>query len=367
MTPRERFLKAIHFEEGDRVPTFTTLTPQVAEKFAAILHLPLELEDSFLSTRISHTQILLHLGNDAVGIGPGRGKNGETRFQSDGTLIDEFGLVYQSVGFYDEVIKRPLAHAETPEDVLHYHLPPPLDPQRWERAATQIQRYSSSYAIIGDLEATIFELSWNLVGLEKFLMDLALGKAYVLTLLDRVMEEYALPCGRKMVALGVDVLWAGDDFGTQQGMLIAPEVFRKHFKPRYQYLFQMWKRENPELRIAYHSCGSILPIIPDLFEIGLDILNPIQPQAKGMDLGKLKKEWQGKLVLFGGVDEQEVLPFKSPSEVKEEVKRRIQEAGKGGGYIIAPSHNIQPDTPVANLLAYFEAIQEFGRYPLPVH
>lgn len=364
MTPRERFLKAIHFEEGDRAPTFTTLTPQVAEKLGQILQLPLELEDSFLSTRISHTQILLHLGNDAVGIGPGRGTNGATRVQEDGTLLDEFGLVYRRVGLYDEAVKRPLEDAETVEDILRYPLPSALDPQRWQKAEEQIHKYFSSYAVIGDLEATIFELSWNLVGMEKFLMDLALEKPYVLVLLDRIMEEYALPCGRKMIALGVDVLWAGDDFGTQKGMLVSPETFRRHFKPRYQYLFQTWKRENPELRIAYHSCGSILPIIPDLFEVGVDILNPIQPQAWGMNLAKLKKEWHGRLVLFGGVDEQEVLPFQSPPKVKEEVKRRILEAGHGGGYIVAPSHNIQPDTPIENILAYFDAIKEFGQYPL---
>ncbi|NSW75659.1 MAG: hypothetical protein HPY68_02570, partial [Candidatus Atribacteria bacterium] len=364
MMPRERFLKAIHFEEGDRVPTFTTLTPQVAAKLGEILGLPLELEDSFLSTRISHTQILLRLGNDAIGIGPGRGTNGATRIKQDGTLIDEFSLMYRRIGFYDEIIKRPLENAETPEDIFSYPLPLALDSKRWERTTVQIQTYSSSYAVIGDLEATIFELSWNLVGMEKFLIDLALEKKYIFTLLDRILEEYALPCGQKMVELGIDVLWAGDDFGTQKGMLISPEAFRKHFKPRYQYLFQKWKKANPDLRIAYHSCGSVFPIIPDLVEIGLDILNPIQPQAVGMNLERLKKEWHGKLVLFGGVDEQEVLPFKNPGEVKEEVRRRIQEAGKGGGYIVAPSHNIQPDTPIENIFAYFEAIQEFGRYPL---
>jgi uroporphyrinogen decarboxylase len=364
VTPRERFLKTLRFEEGDRIPTFTTLTPQVAQKLGDVLHLPLELEDSFLSTRISHTQILLHLGNDAVAIGPGRGTHGATKVQEDGTCIDEFGLVYQRIGFYDEVIKRPLAEAETPEDILRYPLPSAFDPQRWVKAASQVEKYAPQYAIIGDLEATIFELSWNLVGMEKFLVDLVLEQPYVFTLLDRILEEYALPCGQKMIDLGIDILWAGDDFGTQKGMLIAPEVFRKHFKPRYQYLFQTWKRSNPDLYIAYHSCGSVAPIIPDLWEIGLDILNPIQPQAREMDLAKLKKEWYGKLVLFGGVDEQTVLPFGSSRDVKEEVKRRIHAAGKGGGYIIAPSHNIQPDTPIENILAYFEAIREFGQYPL---
>jgi uroporphyrinogen decarboxylase len=364
VTPRERFLTALRFQEPDRVPTFTTLTPQVAAALGELFNLPAAPEDSFLSTRISHTEILLRLGNDAVGVGPGRARGLETRVREDGTLIDEFGLVYRRVGFYDEVIQRPLEHADVPADIDAYALPPALDEGRWEKAERMVRQYASSYAIIGDLEATMFELSWNLVGFEKFLVDLSLQKAYVFVLLDRILEEWALPCGKRLIELGVDVLWAGDDFGTQRGMLLAPDFWRKYLKPRYAYLFGEWKRLNPHLKLAYHSCGSIVPIIPDLVAIGVDVLNPIQPQAHGMDLGALKRQWYGKLCLFGGVDEQTVLPFGTPQDVREEVRRRIMEAGVGGGFIIAPSHNIQPDTPVENVLAYFEAVKELGEYPL---
>lgn len=362
MTSRERFLTTLRFQEPDRVPTFTTLTPQVAATLAEFFGLPLELEDSFLSTRISHTEILLHLGNDAVGVGPGRAV--ATRVQGDGTLVDEFGFVYRRVGFYDEIIQRPLENANAPEDVERYSLPSALAEGRWMGAKQMVKKYVSSYAIIGDLEATIFELSWNLVGFEKFLVDLKLQAEYAFLLLDKVLEEWALPCGKQLVELGVDILWVGDDFGTQRGMLLSPDLWRKHFKPRYAYLLREWKRLNPELKIAYHSCGSIVPIIPDLVAIGVDILNPVQPGAHGMDLAMLKKQWFGKLCLFGGVDEQNVLPFGTPHDVAEEVKRRIMEAGMGGGFIIAPSHNIQPDTPLENILAYFEAVKEFGKYPL---
>ncbi|MEM3434469.1 MAG: uroporphyrinogen decarboxylase family protein [Candidatus Methanomethyliaceae archaeon] len=324
----------------------------------------MELEDSFLSTRISHTEILLFLGNDAVCVGPGRAKGFATKVQSDGTFIDEFGLVYRNVGFYSEIVQRPLEHADTSEDVEMYSLPPALDEGRWERAKQMIEKYVSSYAIVGDLEATMFELSWNLVGFEKFLVDLSLLREYTFVLLDRILEEWALPCGKRLIELGVDVLWAGDDFGTQRGMLIAPDFWRKYLKPRYAYLFKEWKKLNPYVKLAYHSCGSITPIIPDLVEIGVDILNPIQPQAHGMNLAELKRQWHGKLCLFGGVDEQRVLPFGTPCEVREEVKKRITEAGFGGGFIIAPSHNIQPDTPIENVFAYFDAVKELGRYPL---
>lgn len=362
MSPRERFLTTLNHKEPDRVPTFANLTPQIAEKLGKKMNLPWEPEDSWLSTRISHTEILLELGNDAVGVGPGRAEYASTRWK-DGNLIDEFGFVYKRVGLYDEIIKRPLAEVETVKEIDRFKMPDPLAPGRWDLAEKRIKRYKKDFAIIGDLETTIFELSWNLVGMEKFLRDLVMEKPYVFALMDKVLE-YHLACGKKMVELGVDMIWTGDDFGTQKGMMISPRLWRKVFKPRMEYIFKELKKINPKVKIAYHSCGSILPIIPDLIEIGLDVLNPVQPQAKGMDLGRLKQEFGDKLVFFGGVDEQRVLPFGNTQEIEEEVKLRIAQAGKGGGFIIAPAHNIQPDTPLQNIYAYFEAIKKYGTYPL---
>ncbi|GAI13203.1 unnamed protein product, partial [marine sediment metagenome] len=241
-------------------------------------------------------------------------------------------------GLYDEITKRPLADVETVEEVNEFKMPDPLAPGRWDLAEKQIRRYKENFAIMGDLETTIFELSWNLMGMEKFLMDLVMEKPYVLVLIDKVLE-YQLACGKKMVELGVDMICTGDDFGTQKGMMISPELWGRVFKPRMQYVFEELRRIDPTIKIAYHSCGSILPIIPDLIEIGLDVFNPIQPRAKNMDLGKLKKKFEDRLIFFGGVDEQRVLPFGNTGQVKEEVKLRIAQAGKKGGFIIAPSHN----------------------------
>ncbi len=363
MTSKERFLVALEHKEPDRVPTFTHLTPQIAEKLGKKMNLPWEPEDSWLSTRISHTEILLKLGNDAIGIGATRAKNASTRQQKDRTLVDEFGFVYKRVGLYDEIVKRPLAHAETLTNVEKFSMPDPLAPGRWNLAEEQIKRYGKQFALIGDLEATIFELSWNLVGLEKFLMDLVQEKPYVFALMDKVLN-YNLTGGKKMVELGIDMIWTGDDFGTQKGMMISPAFWRRIFKPRMYNIFKQLKGINPKIKVAYHSCGSILPIIPDLIEIGVEVLNPIQPQAEGMNLGKFKKEFGDKLAFFGGVDEQKVLPFGTTKEVEEEVKLRIAQAGKGGGFIIAPSHNIQPDTPLENIYTYFKAIKKYGTYPL---
>jgi uroporphyrinogen decarboxylase len=180
---------------------------------------------------------------------------------------------------------------------------------------------------------------------------------YFNKLMETIMEVN-MTIGIELIRRGVDIIWAGDDFGGQHGMLIDPDLWRKHFKPRISYMFENFRNENPSIRIAWHTCGSVVPIIPDFIEIGLDILNPIQPEAKGMDPFYLKKEFGKDLVFFGGISVQELLPKGPPSMIKNEVHRISNILGKDGGYIIAPAHNIQDDTPVENILAFFEAVKE---------
>ncbi|KLU62908.1 uroporphyrinogen decarboxylase [Peptococcaceae bacterium CEB3] len=363
MLARERFLRAINLQEPDRVPVFANLTPQVAEKLGKKMGLPYEAEDSFLSTRISHTEILLELGNDAVGIGPGRAISSPTVELPDGKLKDEFGMVYQRFGYYDEAVVRPLAGVTTTDELDQYQLPDPLAPGRFDLAEKMVSKYKGQYAIVGDLEATVFELSWNLVGLEKFLMDLTMGEDYITELLKRV-AAYNTAIGVRLIELGADVLWLGDDFGTQQGMMISPDLYRHVFKPLQRNVIAAFKGVNPQVKIAYHSCGSIVPIIDDLIEIGVEILNPVQPQAKGMDLGVFKQKYGDRIAFMGGVDVQGVLPNGTPEEVASEVKKRIAAAGRGGGYVLAPAHNIQPDTSIENIYAMYDAVREYGTYPL---
>jgi len=158
--------------------------------------------------------------------------------------------------------------------------------------------------------------------------------------------------------MGVDILWCGDDFGTQTGCIMDPELWRHYFKPRIHYMFQEFRKINPDIKLAWHSCGSILPLIPDFIEIGLDILNPVQPCVVGMDPQMLKDAYGRKLSFFGAIDVQHLLPQEMPTKAKSEVKRIASILGKDGGYILAPAHNIQPDTPVENVLAMYEAVKE---------
>jgi uroporphyrinogen decarboxylase len=359
MTKRDRFLTAINNKQPDRVPVFANLTPQVAKKLGKKLNLPFEAEDSFLSTRLSHVEILNILGNDAVGVGALR--ETPTIILDNGNALDEFGLEYKTIGLYSEAVVRPLAGKKTVKEIEEYKFPDPHAEQRFSLAEKNISKYSKDYAIIGDLEATVFELAWNLVGLEDFLMDMYMQEPYIETVLDKCMN-YNKAIAEKLVDLGCDMIWLGDDVGTQTNMMISPEVYKKMLWPRLKKVVDAIKTKNPKVKVAYHSCGSILEIIPLLIEAGIDVLNPIQPLATGMDLGKFKKEYGKDIAFFGGVDVQGVLPNGSVKDVIEEVKLRISQAGEGGGYILAPAHNIQPDTPLENIYAMYDAVKDYGVY-----
>jgi uroporphyrinogen decarboxylase len=359
MTSRERLLNTISGQLPDRPPVFATVTPQVAQKMSNALDLAYEEPlDSLTSTRISHRNLLIHLGNDCVGIAACAPIDKPTITDMNGITINEWGMRFKNIGLYSEFESFPLASIETAHDVETYDFPDPHASGRFRDAQFAVQNYSRDYGIIANLECTIFESAWYLVGLEKLLTDLLMNASYLDPLLDRIMD-INLEIGKELIQSGADIIWAGDDFGGQHGIIMSPEIWRLHFKPRIKYIFEEFREVKSDIKIAWHSCGSILPIIPDFIEIGLDILNPIQPLAKDMDPAYLKSEFGKDLIFFGGIDTQELLPSGSPQQIRDDVYRKIDILGENGGFIIAPAHNIQDDTPVENVLAFFEAVQTY--------
>ncbi len=355
MNSRERTLEAINHRQPDRPPLYVSLTPQVAQMLCEHLGYPFEEPaDAMESSRISHMGLLTSMGVDIVAIAPTVPLKAPTMVLPDGRIKNEWGMIFRNAGIYSEFSEYPLADAVTEKDIMNYTLPDPEAQGRFDLAMQMMETYSEKSGVIGDVETMFFEMSWYLTGMEKFLTDLLTGAEYQALLMDRIME-YIIACGKKLILMGVDILWCGDDFGSQNGMLIDPDTFRNVFKPRIKYMFEEFRKIRSDLKIAWHSCGAILPIIPDFIEVGLDILNPIQPLAQGMEPQYLKKTYGKDLVFFGGIDVQHLLPFGSPQMIKDEVRRRIDILGKEGGYIIAPAHNIQPDTSVENILAFFEA------------
>ena len=197
------------------------------------------------------------------------------------------------------------------------------------------------------------------------MIDLASNEALACAFLDKMVELKIKFWETALTQLGdlIDVISEADDYGTQTSQLISPRMFRKIFKPRLQTLFTRIHQLAPKAKLFFHSDGNIRPILPDLIEIGIDILNPIQTSAGKMsNLPELKKQFGKDLIFCGAIDTHRVLPFGTPEEVRAEVKRIIDVLGEGGGYMLASVHTILEDVPAENVLAMVDAVEEFGWY-----
>jgi uroporphyrinogen decarboxylase len=332
MTSRQRVLDALNHKEPDRLPIFVTFDSLVAEKISKALKLPYEEPlDSLLSSRISHSRLLTYLGNDCVGI-------------AANTTSSKSIYTNESI---------PFANAKTGSSIINDPYIQADDPSRFSSALQTILKYSKDYAVAADLETIPFK------GIEINLPDMMLNPEKFNLFLDKVMEINMLT-GKELIKAGADIIWAGEEFGAPSSMIMDSDFWRMFLKPRINDMFEEFRKVNPDIKIAWYSYGSILPIIPDFIEIGLDVLNPLQPMASLMDPLFLKNEYGKYLSFFGSVSVHDLLINKTPNEVKTEVKRRANKLGRNGGYIIAPAHNIQDDTPVENILAFFEAVKELS-------
>ena len=347
MNPKERVRVALSFEEPDRVPVSADYVPEIGKKLSQ------RVEDKEMDVGVA-------MGNDMAITTHGFAASYYLKEEPE--YYDEWGCKWKYFrnpsGSYTEVIERPL---EDEKKLNLYKIPDPYNEKRYEPSRQIIEKYGKDYWIVGAIPCTIFEVSWGLRGLDKFIMDMVSNKDFAHTLMDKVME-FPLVAGKKLIELGVDMLWTGDDVGMQTGMIISPVLWREYLKPRYAKLYSEFKKFNPRIKIAYHSCGNCEVILEEMHEIGLDVINPIQPGA--MDPAHIKKRYGKKLALWGTLDEQNILPFGTSEEVKAEVKRLIKSCAPGGGFILAPAHNIQADTSIENILAFYEAAKEYGQYPI---
>jgi uroporphyrinogen-III decarboxylase len=253
------------------------------------------------------------------------------------------------------MVGRPLAKDAA---IASYRAPDPDRTELYADAARVIRQLGGEYYIVGVTVTTIWETAWALRGFEQLMMDLVTEPDVADAILE-IPFRYHLRAAERLTAMGVDMIWTGDDIGMQTGMLISPALWRRHLKPRMAELIARVKSINPAVKVAYHSDGMIWDVIPDLIEIGLDVLNPVQPAC--MDPAELKVRFGDRLCFWGSLDEQHTLPFGSPDDVREEVRTRLRTIGRHGGLILGPTHHVQLDTPLENFWAMVETIQ--GRTP----
>lgn len=283
----------------------------------------------------------------------------------DSIWVDEWGIKRRFTGLYFDMIEHPLSQVESVADLKKLSWPNPRQNQDcYDLLQSQVEKlHQSEKAVIINVIGSCFEFGWYLRGFEKMMIDLVSNPDLACAILD-IMLEYQIGQFDELLSRTgnlVDVILCGDDLATQNSPFVSLELYRKFIKPRQKKLYDFIKTKT-NAPIFYHSCGAVSSFIPELIEIGVQILNPIQVKAKGMDLRKLKKEYGKQIVFWGGVDTQYVLPFGKPSEVRDEVRRRIDELAPGGGYVLSAVHNIQADVPPQNIIAMFEEAIQYGRY-----
>ncbi len=387
MNSRERLLTALNHHEPDRIPfdlgsvQVTGIHAAAYRGLRAALGLPdvePSLCDSIQQLARPDEDLIARLGVDVRGLFPRNSHNWNVREEPAGDAWlyhDEWGITHQRPrpdGLYYSIVRVPLGRPDlTPAAIEAHPWPDMGDPERIAGLRELALGYrAAGYAVtLKDPFAGIFEMGQRIVGMQELLMMMALDPALAGVLFDRLLAlklafwEMALP------ALGdlVDVVTYADDYGTQQSQLISPAMFREQLKPRLKTLFARIKQLAPHTKQFFHSCGNVRPLIPDYIAIGTDILNPVHVRAAGMEPAALKRDFGRDLVFWGGgVDTQDVLPHGTPQAVKDDVRRNIDALAPGGGYVFNPVHNIQPDVPPQNILAMWEALQEYGIYPLPV-
>lgn len=344
MTSRERTFMALAHQQPDRPPVSATYTPEVAKMLREAYGQ--EADD-----------LGFVMGNDLIKTTVGM-ENSYYLYDTP-EYTCPFGVRWRNVsnetGAYTEIIGGALTDDEDGSKLAAYQVPDPNDPAWYRPVKAAVEKYGKEKFIIGSCQCSIFETAWYLHGLEDTMLDMAANEDYAQELFEKVMQ-FPLNAGLNMIDCGVDMVWLGDDIADQRNLMMSLPMWRKYFKDRYATMFAAFKKKNKDIVLAYHSCGNCQGILDDMIEIGLDVLNPIQPLA--MDPYDIKRRYGDKLTLFGAVDVQHLLPYGTSDEVMNTVREYKKVLGEGGGYILSPAHHIQSDTGLEKIKAFYKAALE---------
>ena len=377
MTHRERVLTALRRQPPDRVPVdlggtlASTINIHTYRRLMRHLGFGEDPPVAFLSRRsnsvLPDERLLRYLDVDCRAVILGNPDVSPEQEMPDGSLRDEWGITWKHIGEGQHFINAdgPF-YGKEPELALvkSFHWPDPLDPGRFRSLRSQAQtlRTSSDAAIILVLGVGVVHQIQFMRGYAPALEDLLVAPDFVQAFLERYADFWVRMTERALreVADLVDLVMFGDDLGTQQGPVMNPALYRRLIKPTHARMVQAVKKFDKP--VLLHSCGSVAALIPDFIEVGIDALHPVQVTAKDMDTAQLKRQFGRAITFWGGIDTHRVLPRGTPTEVREEVRKRIADLAPGGGYVLGAVHNIQAEVPVENVLAMVEAAREFGRY-----
>ena len=337
LTRKERMHRAVTYQEVDRIPTQINYTPGMGQIMAEYFNVAVDELPAFLGNH------MIRVDTDYPGV---LSEDGKVKFDWWGVGFDT-----QEEGYFAAV--SPLAENN---DLDSYPWPDPNDSNLLLGAEKIIKEKGDEYFITPNFGFVLFERAWTLRGFEQFFLDMATDPVFTGELFDRIVD-IQLTLINRYIDLGVAGGYFGDDYGAQKNLLFSPRMWRKYIKPRLAKLFAPFVERG--MPILMHSDGQIQKILPDLVEIGLTTLNPVQPEV--LDHNWLVENFEGKLAFYGGVSTQTSLPYGTPAEVKTAVSDAIKVlAPNNTGMLVAPSHRMMSDIPMENVAAMLEAFKELG-------
>jgi len=376
LSSRDRVLCALEHEEPDRVPVFfgtsgvTSMLVPAYERLKAFLgvrHEPRYISQAFQYARIDD-EVMERFHSDGRPLLPGPAPSVHRRDISRDEFVDEWGVHWRRApgSLYFEIVVNPLRN-HTLGSLEEYPWPELAHPSRFTGLREEAHLINQAgYAVVAMTGASLFEQVQMLRGMDIWLMDMVENQDFAEALLNKVHALMLAACDAVIAAAGdlIDVILIGDDLGTQTAPIVSPQLYRRMLKPYHASLIANAKAKT-KARVFFHSDGNIYPLLGDLVDIGVDIINPVQVSAGDMgDTARLKREYGRYLSFCGAVDTQYVLPHGTAHDVRQEVRRRIRDLGPGGGYIVASVHAIQPDVPPENIAALFDEAVTAGCYPL---
>lgn len=379
MNSRERVLAALAHREPDRVPIdfgstwITSITIPAYERLKSFLGVEAKtilMERNMQVCMVDERLLrMFHVDTRGVFYNPPELERNKSVELGENLYRDAWGITWHKPpsSYYYDMLKPALPGPITLKDVMSHKWPDPHDPgyTRGLRERVQKQQKSTDCALVLNLSLWVLQCSQFVRGFEDWFVDLALQPRLMEAMFDAITESLIGVLEEVTDAVGdlVDVVAVSDDIGHQDRVCVRPEMYRQLIKPRHARLMEAIKSRT-KAPIMWHTCGSVYDILDDLIEIGVDAINPVQTDAAKMEPERLKADYGDKLSFWGGIDAMRVLPFGTPHDVEEEVKRKTRALAPGGGFILNTVHNIQPIVEPENIVALFQAAQEFGEYPI---
>ena len=352
MTPLENYISIGKRRGYEYMPVHMDMCPTIQKKYEEYMRthdLEIPLGEGTLS------DLPLLYGDD-----PGRfdAYYREKNFKP-GTNIDQWGIAHEpgsKYAYHMTYMHHPMENFDSEEQVLAYPFPD-FDPEGLKLQKEQAEKFhQEGRAVMGQMQCTIWETAWYLRGMENLMCDMMTEDPIAEVLLDQVTDR-AVQRAVSYVTAGADAIFLGDDIGMQRTIMMSRELYGTWIQPRLKRVIDAAKQINPDVLVFYHSCGHVTELIPNLIEAGIDVLNPVQPECMGFK--KIHEEYGDRLSFHGTIGTQSTMPFGTPDDVRRTVFENLDIAGDKGGLYVCPTHMLEPEVPIENVIAYIEACKDY--------